>query len=128
MLLRTFVAIGALGLTASIATAQKAPQGQKEPVYRPGNGVTLPVVTYEVRPQYTAEAMKAKITGSAVVEVTVTSKGEVTDVEVTRSLDRVYGLDDNCVAAAKQWKFKPRTKDGKPVAVRVWIENTFTLR
>ena len=122
-LVQSLVAFVVLGISASSSV-----KAQSEQVYRPGNGVTLPVVTYEVRPQYTAEAMKAKITGRVVVELTVTSKGEVTDVEVTQSLDREYGLDDNCVAAAKQWKFKPGTKDGKPVAVRVWIENQFTMR
>jgi periplasmic protein TonB len=124
VLLLTVAAIAA----ALFVTGSTLVKAQGEQVYRPGNGVTLPVVTYEVRPQYTSEAMKAKIKGSVLVELTVTSKGEVTDVEVTRSLDRVYGLDDNCVAAAKQWKFKPGTKDGKPVAVRVHIENTFTMR
>ena len=122
-LIKSLAAIVVLGVIASSSA-----KAQSEQVYRPGNGVTLPVVTYEVRPQYTAEAMRAKITGRVVVELTVTSKGEVTDVEVTQSLDREYGLDDNCVAAAKQWKFKPGTKDGKPVAVRVWIENQFTMR
>ena len=30
--------------------------------------------------------------------------------------------------AAWQWKFKPGMKDGQPVAVRVTLELTFTLR
>jgi TonB family protein len=119
------VAIAVLSLTTSTLDAQET---QKEPVYRPGNGVTLPVVIHDERPQYTSEAMRAKITGSVIVEVTVTAKGETVDAEVTQSLDKTYGLDDACLAAAKQWKFKPGTKDGKPVAVRVWIEMTFTLK
>jgi outer membrane biosynthesis protein TonB len=28
----------------------------------------------------------------------------------------------------KQWQFKPGTKDGKPVAVRIHVEMTFTLK
>jgi periplasmic protein TonB len=123
--LRRLVAIAVLSLTTSTLDAQET---QKEPVYRAGNGVTLPVVIHEERPQYTSEAMRAKITGSVIVEVTVTAKGETVDAEVTRSLDKSYGLDEACLKAAKQWKFKPGTKDGKPVAVRVWIEMTFTLK
>jgi len=123
--LRRLVAIAVLSLTTSTLDAQET---QKEPVYRPGNGVTLPVVIHDERPQYTSEAMRAKITGSVIVEVTVTAKGETVDAEVTQSLDKTYGLDDACLAAAKLWKFKPGTKDGKPVAVRVWIEMTFTLK
>jgi TonB family protein len=123
--LRRLVAIAVLSLATSTLDAQET---QKEPVYRPGNGVTLPVVIHDERPQYTSEAMRAKITGSVIVEVTVTAKGETVDAEVTQSLDKTYGLDDACLAAAKLWKFKPGTKDGKPVAVRVWIEMTFTLK
>jgi len=29
---------------------------------------------------------------------------------------------------ASHWKFMPGTKDGKPVAVRVMLEMTFTLK
>jgi Gram-negative bacterial TonB protein C-terminal len=28
----------------------------------------------------------------------------------------------------KQWRFEPGTKDGKPVAVRIDVEMTFTLK
>jgi hypothetical protein len=28
----------------------------------------------------------------------------------------------------KQWEFKPAMKDGKPVAVRVHVEMTFSLK
>ena len=47
---------------------------------------------------------------------------------VTQSLDKEYGLDTQAVEAARQWLFKPGTKDGKPVAVRVALEMTFTLK
>jgi protein TonB len=47
---------------------------------------------------------------------------------VTRSLDAEYGLDQEAIAAAKKWKFKPGTRQGKPVPVLVTIELTFTLR
>ena len=48
------------------------------------------------------------------------------DVRVTRSPDEE--LDQEAVKAARQWKFKPGTKDGRPVAVQVNIELTFTLK
>ncbi len=52
----------------------------------------------------------------------------MTDVVVTKSLDAEYGLDQAAMKAAWQWKFKPATKDGQPVAVRVTLELTFTLK
>jgi hypothetical protein len=50
------------------------------------------------------------------------------DVTVDESLDKVYGLDDQAVKAATQWTFRPGTKDGMAVAVRVHIEMRFTLK
>jgi len=46
-------------------------------------------------------------------------------VTVTRGLDPV--LDAEAVAAAKQWRFLPGTKDGKPVPVSITLELTFTI-
>ena len=46
-------------------------------------------------------------------------------MRVTESLDTEYGLDQQALEAVKQWEFRPGTKDGKPVAVRVHIELTF---
>jgi protein TonB len=58
----------------------------------------------------------------------VLTNGNVGDVTVTRSLDATYGLDEEAAKAIKQWRFKPGTKDGKPVNVRVEVELTFTLK
>lgn len=97
-------------------------------VYQPGNGVTLPVVVREVKPQYTAEAMRAKVQGTVWLECVVLPDGTVGPVEVVRSLDTSFGLDQEAVKAAKQWRFRPGTRFGEPVAVLVTIELTFTLR
>ena len=95
---------------------------------RPGNGVTLPVVLFEKKPQYTAEAMRAKVQGTVLLECVVLPDGSVGPVEVVRSLDSSFGLDQEAVKAAKQWRFKPGMRQGEPVAVLVTIELTFTLR
>lgn len=91
-------------------------------------GVSLPRVVTESRPTYTPEAMKAGIQGTMTVSAVVESDGTVGDVRVTRSLDQTYGLDEQGVKAARQWSFRPGTKDGKPVAVRVALEFRFTLK
>jgi len=102
-------------------------QAQSE-VYRPGNGVSLPEVVKEVKPDYTRAAMDAQIQGSVWLECVVGETGDVGDITVTRSLDKEYGLDQAAIDAARQWKFKPGRKDGKPVAVGITIELTFTLK
>mgnify|MGYP000509655120 CR=1 FL=1 len=54
--------------------------------------------------------------------------GSVGRVEVLKSLDGVFGLDQEAIKAVKQWRFVPGTRLGQPVAVLVGIELTFTLR
>ena len=97
-------------------------------VYRPGAGIELPRLIYEKKPQYTAEAMRAKVQGVVELEAVVLPDGTVGDIRITRSLDRAFGLDQEAVKAVKQWRFEPGTRFGKPVPVLVTIELTFTLR
>ena len=97
-------------------------------IYKPGDGVTLPEVVKDVKPQYTAAAMQAKIQGSVLLDCVVGETGDIVDITVTKSLDTEYGLDQAAIDAAGQWKFKPGRRDGEPVAVRIAIELTFTLK
>ena len=76
-------------------------------VYQPGNGVTLPRVLHEERPQYTSDAMRAKVQGTVLLQCVVRPDGSVTDVQVVRSLDPTFGLDQEAIKAAKQWRFAP---------------------
>lgn len=96
--------------------------------YRPGSGITLPSVLREVKPAYTADAMRAKVQGSVWLECIVMPDGSVGDVKVTRSLDPIFGLDQEAVKAAKLWRFRPGMRQGEPVPVIITIELTFTLR
>lgn len=96
--------------------------------YRPGNGVEMPTVLAEVKPSYTAEAMRAKIQGIVLVEAVVLPDGSVGQVRVTRSLDSTFGLDQEAIKAVRRWRFAPGTRFGQPVPVIVEIELTFTLR
>jgi len=96
--------------------------------YRPGSGIELPRLLREVKPKYTADAMRAKIQGTAVLDCVVLTDGAVGECEVARSLDSSFGLDQEAVKAAKQWRFAPGKRLGQPVPVLVTIELTFTLR
>ena len=108
-------------------TGGAAPHGQdvvdgKEP------GVTLPKLISEVKPQYTPEAMRARIEGTVTLTAVVRTDGTPEEIEVTKSLDSEHGLDERAVAAVSQWRFEPGRKDGRPVPVRVEIEIRFQLK
>ena len=96
--------------------------------YRPGNGVETPRLLKEVKPQYTAQAMRAKIQGEVLLECIVQPDGSVGNIRVVRSLDASFGLDQEAIKAARQWRFQPGTKQGQPVPVLVTIAIAFTLR
>lgn len=96
--------------------------------YRPGNGVAMPTVISEVKPSYTADAMRQKIQGVVMVEAVVMPDGGVGQVNVVRSLDPTFGLDQEAIKAVRRWRFHPGTRLGQAVPVLVEIELTFTLR
>jgi TonB family protein len=93
--------------------------GPAGPGIRPPRGISI------VDPKYTDAARKAKINGSVVVAVAINEEGGVDDVKIVRGLG--YGLDQNAMDAARQSKFTPATKDGKPVPVQINMAMTFKL-
>jgi len=101
---------------------------QDSPVYTPGNGVSLPKVTRQVRAEYTNEARENRIEGVVMLDAVVLPDGAVGDVTVAESLDAIYGLDANAVKAMKQWRFEPGMKDGKAVAVLIHVQMKYTLK
>jgi TonB family protein len=97
-------------------------------VYRARDGVNLPRLITEVKPGYTREAMSAKIQGTVILACIVRTDGSVSDATVIQSLDRRFGLDDQAIKAAKQWRFLPGTRNGNAVDTLVSIAMNFTLR
>src|SRR5688500_18466466 len=97
-------------------------------VYTPGNDVSAPVMVTSARPEYTQAAMAARIEGIVWLDLVVKTDGSVGDVRVTRSLDRVHGLDAEAVRTVRLWRFKPALRRGMPVPVRVAANVEFTLR
>ena len=96
-------------------------------VYRPGGAVSAPRLIKEVRPRYTAEALRKVIQGTVVLEVVVTGDGCASQIRVVRSLDR-GGLDEEAVAAIAQWRFEPGRLAGAPVDVLVTVMVDFSIR
>lgn len=93
--------------------------------YRIGSGVTPPALLRQVPPEYTPDALQRQIAGDVVLEIIVLADGTVGPVRVIQGLDP--GLDRNAVAAARQWRFRPGTVDGAPVAVIAEIVMEFRL-
>lgn len=117
--------------TTSIAAISAMPIRQgavqsDEKVYVAADGIEMPVPTRQVRPQYRGDAMARRIEGTVVLDCVVTDAGLPTRIRVTAPLDK--DLDAAAIEALEGWRFRPGTKDGRPVPVRVNVEFTFTLK
>jgi len=68
----------------------------------------MPTLIEQVRPGYTADAMRARVQGSVWVECVVNVDGTVSEARILRSLDRRFGLDEEALKAAKRWLVRLR--------------------
>jgi protein TonB len=93
----------------------------------PGNGCALPQPLVQAKPNYTSDAMRAKIQGDVVVDVIVRKDGTVGDMRITQSLDALHGLDQEALKAAKRWTFRPATCKGDAVDMAVSLVLEFRL-
>jgi TonB family protein len=76
-------------------------------------------------PQYTEEARKNQIVGTVVLRAVFTSGGQVSGIRAVSGLP--FGLTERAIAAARQIKFAPATKDGHPVSMYIQLEYNFNL-
>jgi protein TonB len=112
------------GLTAASAQSlatRLAPAAQ-------GARLVLPVPIHQEKAVYTPAAMAEHIQGDVLLEVVVTADGSSGDITVVKSLDTVYGLDQQAVDALSRWTWQPGTRNGEPVKVAVQVQITFTLK
>jgi TonB family protein len=76
-------------------------------------------------PQYTEDARKNQVTGTVVLRAVFSSSGQVTQIRAVSGLP--YGLTDRAIAAARNIKFTPATKDGRNVSMWFQLEYNFNL-
>jgi TonB family protein len=87
--------------------------------------VTRPEVIYKIEPPYTPEARSARINGVVILSADIGPNGYITSLSIIRPLG--MGLDDNAAQAVQAWRFKPATREGKPVPAKVSIEISFKI-
>jgi TonB family protein len=118
---------GGIGTGAGAGVGPGTDKGFGGGAYGPGAGISNPTLKREQKPKYTSEAMRAKIQGIAEVEAVVREDGTVGEVRIHKSLDKVFGLDLEALAAAKLFLFQPAIANGKPVPFKVIIQLEFRL-
>ena len=94
--------------------------------YRVGSGIYPPAIQQEVKPVYTADALRREVEGDVVLEVVVLASGAVGEIRVVRSLG--HGLDEAALTAMREWRFHPARRQGVAVDVVVEVAMEFRLR
>lgn len=92
---------------------------------RVGGNVKAPIIVQRVEPAYTEIARKARIQGIVIIEAVIDRQGNVTEARILKPLP--MGLDQQALAAIRQWKFKPGTLNGQPVPVYYNLTINFRL-
>lgn len=111
-------------LLAALALAQ-APPPLPPGFYRVGGGVSAPQVIEKTAPEYSEEARRALLQGTALVRIVVDAKGLPRDIKVLKTLG--LGLDEKAIEAVSQWRFAPGMRYGQAVAVMAKVEVNFRL-
>jgi TonB family protein len=91
-------------------------------------GLVLPTAIRTAQPQYTSEAMADHLQGLVEIEAVVEADGTVGEARITRSLDKVDGLDEQAMLALGKWTFRPATLNGQPVRAVVTMTFTFKMK
>lgn len=87
---------------------------------------SAPPVLRTPPPKYPAAAVEHKISGKVLLVIDIDARGNPVEVVVERA-EPAGVFDQAAIDAARQWKFIPEVRDGKPVASRVRVPVEFEI-
>lgn len=124
--------VGGTGQPGSHGTVAKGGFGSdmygsgSAPAARAQQPTATPIVVLaKPLPTYTAEARQLRIEGDVTLQVRFAADGEVQVLRVISGLG--HGLDEQAKIAAEHIRFRPATKDGRPVDEVSIIHVTFQM-
>ena len=118
----------ALHLQAAQPTLPSAPDPQpsaQEAASIANGTLRTPILLYQVAPQFTEAARRKRLSGNVELSVIVDAEGKPRKVTVRHGLG--FGLDEEATAAVKQYRWKPATRNGNPVAMEIPVFVNFQI-
>lgn len=82
-----------------------------------GSGITPPILVKRVAPVLPKVARTMHLSGTVIVETVINSSGIVCAARPIRTNRMPMDMVTAAVDAVKQWRFRPATKNRRPVAV-----------
>src|SRR5262245_20447610 len=101
------------------------PDNDIDRLYRTPEGNVRARVLSKPEPQYTEEARRTGVTGTVILSVIFSRTGQVTNILAVQRL--CCGLTEKAIAAARQIRFIPASRDGQSVSTRMQLEYNFNL-
>ncbi len=105
--------------------AQKDSGKDSDQVYVAGGDVKPPKVIHYVEPAFSPSSQDAYVEGVVRIAAIVNLDGAPAELQVTKGLNEQE--DKLAIEALKQWRFKPGTKNERPVRVKINVEINFHL-
>jgi TonB family protein len=96
-----------------------------DPGVSPEPGVTPLRLISKPKATYTDNARSAGVSGSVRLVLLMGANGRILHILKLKGLG--YGLDEQAIRAAKQIRFEPKMKDGKPVTTVITLEYGFQV-
>lgn len=87
--------------------------------------LTAPVLIYKSEPEYSEEGRRAKIQGTVMLRIEIDEHGLPRAVSIRQGLG--LGLDEKAIQAVTRWRFRPATRNGKPIPSTAMVEVFFRL-
>lgn len=85
----------------------------------------FPKLIQRVAPEYTPEALDAKLEGSVYLSAMIGIDGVPSDIKVTKGLGK--GLDEKAIECFKKWRFSAAIRNGEPTPVSSEVAIIFKL-
>jgi len=101
------------------------PQTHLAPL-RVGASIKPPAKTKDVRPSYPKEAQARHVTGTVIIETTISTEGCIKRAAIVRGVHPL--LDVEALRSVMQWKFVPTLVEGVPYPVLMTVTVQFTLQ
>ncbi len=102
-----------------------ANESESDTVRVGASGVSAPKLLNRVDPEFSQAARVLHYSGVVLVRFRLGMDGVPTDFRILRPVG--LGLDEQAVAAASQYRFRPAMRDGSPVAVDLNVEVNFQI-
>ncbi len=91
----------------------------------PSETDALPVVIRKQPVEWPPAALRSRRQGVIIMQATVNADGLLDEVKILRADDDGFGIPEAALAAAREYRFKPGTKDGVRIKTYATITEAY---